>query len=94
MITGTARDADAGITVEVGPGGGLRALALDQRSMRLSGERLAEALLRAVETATARADQRVRHEFGLGEAELTALGIGGETDLELAENTTPDTWRV
>ncbi|MGA6164666.1 YbaB/EbfC family DNA-binding protein [Amycolatopsis magusensis] len=92
MITGTARDADAGITVEVAPGGSLQDLTFDQRSLRLSGERLAEAVLRLVESATARADQRVRHEFGLGEAELTALGIGGDT--ELAEHTTPDTWRV
>ena len=97
MITATARDS-AGIAVEVGPGGGLRAITLTDKSMRLGNDRLASTILDLVRGATAQANQRARYAMpdalrGLSEAELDALGIGQEAELaEAIEMTTPDTW--
>ena len=60
MITAHAHDPDTGISVEVGPGGGLRDLALDSRSLRLGQSGLARAILALVDTAAARANARAR----------------------------------
>jgi len=98
VITGQARDAAAGVTVEVGPGGGLRSITLTERSLRLGGEALAAAILSTARIATAHANQRARHALpealaGLGDAELAALGLGVDPDLaDAVEQTTPDTW--
>ncbi|MEV8442297.1 YbaB/EbfC family DNA-binding protein [Actinosynnema sp. NPDC051121] len=92
MITGNAHDPDTGISVEVGPGGGLRDLVLDSRSLRLGQSGLARAILGLVDTATARANARARHVVG---DEVAALGLDVRTSLtESVEDTTPETWRV
>ncbi|MGW4115428.1 hypothetical protein ACWEFJ_31510 [Actinosynnema sp. NPDC004786] len=92
MITGNAHDPDTGIVVEVGPGGGLRDLALDSRSVRLGPSGLARAILALVDTATARANARVRHAVG---DDVAALGLDVRAPLvESVEDTTPGTWRV
>ncbi|WP_037358124.1 YbaB/EbfC family nucleoid-associated protein [Amycolatopsis orientalis] len=97
-ITGTARQ--AGVTVEVAPGGALRTLELTADALRRGGPRLADTILRAVREAAAEANERARRalEAELGDlsgAELGRLGLGSEQDLaERAEDTTPDTWRV
>lgn len=91
MITAHAHDPDTGISVEVGPGGGLRDLVLDARSLRLGQARLAEAILELVDTATARANVRVQRAVG----DVSALGLAVETRVvESVEDTTPETWRV
>ncbi|WP_367137653.1 YbaB/EbfC family DNA-binding protein [Saccharothrix sp. HUAS TT1] len=91
MITAHAHDPDTGIAVEVGPGGGLRDLVLDARSLRLGRTRLAEAILGLVDTATARANARVQRALG----DVSALGLTVETRMEESvEDTTPETWRV
>ncbi len=91
MITANAHDPDTGIAVEVGPGGGLRDLVLDSRSLRLGPSGLAEAVLALVDTATARANARVQRAVG----DVSALGLGVETRMaESVEDTTPETWRV
>jgi hypothetical protein len=95
VITAEARDYAAGITVEVGPAGGLRAISLNHKSMRLGAEGLAAAILDLVRTATAQANQRARLALpdDLREADLDALGIPADTQLaEAIELTTPDTW--
>ncbi|MFT7838951.1 YbaB/EbfC family DNA-binding protein [Saccharothrix sp. BKS2] len=90
-ITARAHDPDTGISVEVGPGGGLRDLVLDQRSLRLGQAGLARAVLALVDTATARANARVRRAVG----EVDALGLGVAARMaESVEDTTPETWRV
>lgn len=91
MITARAHDPDTGVSVEVGPGGGLHDLVLDQRSLRLGPTGLAKAVLSLVDTATARANARVRHAVG----DVSALGLGVEERMaESVEDTTPETWRV
>ncbi|PSL52948.1 hypothetical protein B0I31_11039 [Saccharothrix carnea] len=91
MITGNAHDPDTGIAVEVGPGGGLRDLVLDSRSLRLGQSGLARAILALVDTATARANARVQRAVG----DVSALGLAVESRLEESvEDTTPETWRV
>ncbi|QQQ80798.1 YbaB/EbfC family DNA-binding protein [Saccharothrix sp. 6-C] len=91
-MTGNAHDPDTGIAVEVGPGGGLRELALDSRSVRLGQTGLARAILALVDTATARANARARHEVG---DDVSALGLDVRAKLvESVEDTTPETWRV
>ncbi|ONI90304.1 hypothetical protein ALI22I_12745 [Saccharothrix sp. ALI-22-I] len=91
-MTAHAHDPDTGISVEVGPGGGLRDLALDPRSLRLGRSELARAILALVDTATARANARARHVVGDA---VPALGLGVETRLMASvEDTTPETWRV
>lgn len=91
MITGSAHDPDTGIAVEVGPGGGLRDLTLDARSLRLGQTRLAKAILDLVDTATARANARVHRSLG----DVGALGLAVGTRMaESVEDTTPETWRV
>ncbi len=92
MITAHAHDPDTGISVEVGPGGGLRDLVLDPRSLRLGRSGLARAILELVDTATARANARTRHVVG---DDVPALGLDVRTRLvESVEDTTPETWRV
>ncbi|PRY44559.1 YbaB/EbfC family DNA-binding protein [Umezawaea tangerina] len=91
MITANAHDPDTGISVEVGPGGGLLDLALDARSLRLGPSGLAKAVLGLVDTATARANARVGRAVG----DVSALGLGvAERMAESVEDTTPETWRV
>ncbi|WP_447003199.1 YbaB/EbfC family DNA-binding protein [Saccharothrix isguenensis] len=91
MITGDAHDPDTGIAVEVGPGGALRDLVLDARSLRLGQALLAKAILDLVDTATARANARVHRAVG----DVSALGLAVETRMaESVEDTTPETWRV
>lgn len=95
MITGTARNSQAGITVTVGPGGGLTGLTLAHQSMRLGRQGLAAAILDLVDRATAEATARARQEFGLADSQLDALGMGLDARLaEAVESTTPDTWRA
>lgn len=85
-----ARDDATGIVVEVGPGGTLHSFTLADRAMRLDGPHLAAAILRLVDTATARADRRAALELG---ADLTPLGLDTATGAaEAVEQTTPDTW--
>ncbi|MEU4443007.1 YbaB/EbfC family DNA-binding protein [Actinosynnema sp. NPDC050801] len=92
MITAHAHDPDTGISVEVGPGGGLRDLVLDSRSLRLGQSGLARAILALVDTATARANARARHAIG---DDAAALGLDVRAPLvESVEDTTPETWRV
>ncbi|MFD1151196.1 YbaB/EbfC family DNA-binding protein [Saccharothrix hoggarensis] len=92
MITAHAQDPDRGISVEVGPGGGLRDLVLDARSLRLGPSGLANAILGLVDTATARANARARYAVG---DDVAALGLDVEAKLvESVEETTPETWRV
>ncbi|WNV85860.1 YbaB/EbfC family DNA-binding protein [Umezawaea sp. Da 62-37] len=91
MITANAHDPDTGVSVEVGPGGGLLDLALDARSLRLGPSGLAKAVLGLVDTATARANARVRRAVG----DVSALGLGVAPRMaESVEDTTPETWRV
>jgi hypothetical protein len=90
VITGQAHDPDTGIVVEVGPGGGLRDLVLDSRSLRLGGG-LARAILNLVDTATARANARARH--ALGPVDQLGLTVDDRRVAEV-EETTPETWRV
>ncbi|NUT53894.1 MAG: YbaB/EbfC family DNA-binding protein [Saccharothrix sp.] len=91
-MTANAHDPDRGIAVEVGPGGGLRDLVLDARSVRLGPSGLASAILALVDTATARANARARHAIG---DQVSALGLDVRTVLaESVEDTTPETWRV
>ena len=91
MITANAHDPDTGISVEVGPGGGLHDLVLDSRSLRLGQSGLARAILALVDTATARANARVQRAVG----DVSALGLTVETRMvESVEDTTPETWRV
>ena len=91
MITANAHDPDTGIAVEVGPGGGLRGLTFDTRSLRLGPGGLARAVLALVDTATARANARAQRELG----DLSALGLSvQERMVESVEDTTPETWRV
>ncbi|MGM1059974.1 YbaB/EbfC family DNA-binding protein [Saccharothrix sp. Mg75] len=91
MITANAHDPDTGIAVEVGPGGGLRGLTLDARSLRLGPTALAGAVLALVDTATARANARAQRALG----DLSALGMSvQERMVESVEDTTPETWRV
>ncbi|MCE6994817.1 YbaB/EbfC family DNA-binding protein [Saccharothrix sp. S26] len=91
MITANAHDPDTGISVEVGPGGGLRDLVLDSRSLRLGQSGLARAILALVDTATARANARVQRAVG----DVSALGLAVESRMaESVEDTTPETWRV
>ncbi len=90
-FTARAHDPDTGISVEVGPGGGLCDLVLDQRSLRLGTTGLAKAVLALVDTAAARANARVQRVVG----DVSALGLGVEARMaESVEDTTPETWRV
>ncbi|HEY0452068.1 YbaB/EbfC family nucleoid-associated protein [Actinophytocola sp.] len=97
-ITGSA--GSGGLRVEVYPGGALSSLALDRRAMAQGSRALAAGILAAVAEATAVANQRTKaalHEAldGLGEDELTLLGLNQEATLtERAEATTPDSWRA
>ncbi|MEU7481709.1 YbaB/EbfC family DNA-binding protein [Lentzea sp. NPDC042327] len=92
MTTGHAHHA-TGIAIEVGVGGGLRAITLTERSMRLGRAALADEILTLVRTATARAGERARHVLG-GE-HLEALGIHADPALvEEIESTTPESWMV
>jgi DNA-binding protein YbaB len=97
-ITGAA--SSGGISVEVYPGGSLSSLSLDRRAMTLGSRGLADAILAAVDSATAVANQRTKAALrealdGLGEDELAVLGLQQDTALtERAEATTPDSWRM
>jgi hypothetical protein len=91
VITAHAHDPDTGISVEVGPGGGLVDLTLDSRSLRLGRSDLAAAILALVDTATSRANARTQRALG----DVSALGLAVETRMaESVEDTTPETWRV
>lgn len=94
MITATARDDDAGIVIEVGPGGTVCSFSLADRAMRLDGEHLAAAILRLARTATAQANRRAALTIpGASPSTLDALGLGHDPTMdEAAEQTTPDTW--
>jgi hypothetical protein len=95
VITGTARDSSAQMTVTVGPGGGLVDLTLTSRSTRLGGRGLAVAILALVARATAEANLRVVRESSLDDGDLDALGMGLDGQLaEEVESTTPETWRL
>jgi len=89
-----------GVTVEVHPGGALSSLALTRAALALGPDALAATIIGAVAEAAAVANQRTRHALrhaldGLTDRELTALGLHQDAELtELAESTTPDTWRV
>jgi uncharacterized protein YjiS (DUF1127 family) len=100
VIIGQAKNVDGSIRIEVGPGGGLTSIVLTDAAMRLGQTELADTILDLVRTATAQANQRVKHtmreQLGeLSDDELTALGIGHDARLtEAVESTTPDTWRL
>lgn len=97
-ITGAA--SSGGISVEVYPGGALSSLSLDRRAMTLGSRGLSDAILATVDEATAVANQRTKAALrdaldGLGEDELTLLGLHQDTAMtERAETTTPDSWRM
>lgn len=98
MITAAARGADGAVRVTVGPGGGLHDLTLSESALQLDPNALADAVLAAVNLATARADQRLRSTMDtqLGahaEPVLAGLGLAVEPGLaEAAEDTTPRIW--
>lgn len=92
MITGHAHHS-TGTAVEVGVGGGMRAITLTERSMRLGRAALADEILTLVRIATARANERARH--ALGDEHLETLGIHADAELtEEIESTTPESWMV
>ncbi|MCX2951580.1 YbaB/EbfC family DNA-binding protein [Lentzea sp. NEAU-D7] len=91
MITGHAQA--TGISIEVGVGGGLRALTLTERSMRLGRAALADEILTLVRIATARANEQARHT--LGDEHLETLGLHLDAELsEEIESITPESWMV
>ncbi|TNC23605.1 YbaB/EbfC family nucleoid-associated protein [Amycolatopsis alkalitolerans] len=97
-ITGSARR--DGISVEVLPGGALRAVELTAEALEHGGPALARTILALVGEAAAQANQRAKHAMagvlgGLSQDELTRLGLTQEESLtEVAEATTPEHWRV
>lgn len=97
-ITATARR--DGISVEVAPGGALRALELTPEALRNGGPALSRNILSLVREAAARANERAKHAVAaeLGEVPqeaFTALGFGSDESFrETAETTTPDSWRA
>ncbi|MFD5826094.1 YbaB/EbfC family DNA-binding protein [Lentzea sp. NPDC060358] len=92
MTTGKAQHA-TGIAIEVGVGGGLRALTLTERSMRLGRAALADEILTLVRIATARANERARHLLGDEHLETLGLPVAAELTEEI-ESTTPESWMV
>ena len=92
MITGRAHHA-TGISIEVGVGGGMRAITLTERSMRLGRAALADEILTLVRIATGRANERARHV--LGDEHLETLGLHLDAELtDEIESTTPESWMV
>ena len=71
-ITGVATDADGSVTVEVGAGGVLRSVRVDQRALRYGARYLAETVLTTAAKATARANRRAH--------QLYAQALGGRGD--------------
>lgn len=84
-ITGTASTVDGAVTVEVGIGGGLRAVRLTRAAMHLGGPRLAETILEVAARATALANQRAgiafRRTLGASDELLAGLGLSVSDDL-------------
>lgn len=79
-ITGTASTVDGSVTVEVGIGGGLRAVRLTRTALDQGGARLAATVLEVAERATAQANQRatLMYRRTLGDAAdgmLAGLGV-------------------
>ncbi|WP_236790966.1 YbaB/EbfC family nucleoid-associated protein [Amycolatopsis sp. GM8] len=97
-MTITANARQDGVSVEVAPGGALRSIELTPEALRAGGTRLARTILAVVDEATARANQRAKHEMavdGLTEADAAVLGLAQDAALtEAAEGTTPERWRV
>jgi hypothetical protein len=99
-ITDQASGHGGAITVEVHPGGALSSLTLSDKAIALGARTLAASILDTVAEATALANQRTKHALraalpGLGERELTVLGLDRDTALtERVETPTPQTWRL
>lgn len=97
-ISGSARR--DGVSVEVLPGGAIRALELTPEALRGGGRALAETILTLVREAGARAGERAKHAMaeelgGLGRTGLTMFGLVSDgASTETAESTVPDSWRV
>jgi hypothetical protein len=99
-LTGTARSADGGIRLTVGPGGVLRTLEIRESALTEGGRRLADTVLELARLATAEVAHRARNALraeltGLPVDMLAALGFPDE-DAELAErveSTVPLTWQ-
>jgi hypothetical protein len=78
-----------GVTVSVHPGGALASLELSRAALAQDPASLASAVLEAVATATASANDRTRKALALAGADLSVLGPVEEPDF-----TVPETWRV
>lgn len=97
-VTGNARR--DGVSVEVLPGGALRSLELTPDALRGGGAALSRTILTLVREAAAQANQRARSAAaedldGLRPDELAGLGLAQDASLtEVAESTTPETWRA
>jgi hypothetical protein len=100
VLEGTARSADGGIRLTVGPGGVLKTLEVRESALAQGGRRLADTVLALTRLATAEVAHRARNELrtelaGLPDDLLAALGFTAEDpDLaEQVESTVPLTWR-
>lgn len=90
-ITGTASTVDGAVTVEVGIGGGLRAVRLTQAALNLGGARLAATVLEVAARATAQANQRANLMFrrtigGSADELLAGLGVARPAEHEIADD--------
>ncbi|HEX3588293.1 MAG TPA: YbaB/EbfC family nucleoid-associated protein [Pseudonocardiaceae bacterium] len=98
-VEGSARSADGGVRVTVGPGGVLKALEIRQDALDHGGRHLARTILDLATVATAAASERARHLLrdelaGLPDDALAALGFTTDARLvEEVESTVPVTWR-
>ncbi|HEX4725687.1 MAG TPA: YbaB/EbfC family DNA-binding protein [Pseudonocardiaceae bacterium] len=86
VITGTASTVDGTVTVEVGIGGGLRAVRLTPAALDLGAARLAATVLDVAARATALANQRANLMFrrtlgGSTDELLAGLGLSYARDL-------------
>jgi hypothetical protein len=85
-ITGTASTVDGSVTVDVGIGGGLRAVRLTSAALELGAARLAATVLEVAARATASANQRGSLAFrralgGSTDELLSGLGLSYSADL-------------
>lgn len=84
-ITGTASTVDGAVTVEVGIGGGLRAVRLTRAAMHLGGPGLASTIMEVAARATAQANQRAaiafRRTLGASDELLAGLGLAVPDEL-------------
>ncbi|MEV6828701.1 YbaB/EbfC family DNA-binding protein [Amycolatopsis sp. NPDC051102] len=87
MITGKA--ADRTVAVEVAPGGALQELTLEAAALRLAPDELARRILLLTAAASARATASLWHTL---DGEVPGLGLPAPD--EVAEETTPESWRV